>query len=222
MSPRPTVRVDVISDVVCPWCYLGQKRLDKAVAAVPDVDVAVSWRRYQLDPTIPPEGKDREAYMLAKFGDRSRIEAIHDRLKGLGTADGIAYDFNAIKVAANTLDAHRVIHWAGQESPAVQDRVVRALFAGYFERGRNIGDPAVLADAAREAGMDGAVVEKLLAGDADCDVVREEIGQASRMGVSGVPCFVLEGKYAVSGAQDVSVLQNAIEQVAGMKARGEL
>lgn len=222
MSPRPTVTVDVISDVVCPWCYLGQKRLDKAIAALPGVDVKVSWRPYQLDPTVPPEGKDRKAYMLAKFGDLGRIEAAHERLKELGTAEGIAYDFDAIKVAANTLNAHRLIHWAGQEGAETQDRVVRALFADYFERGRNIGDAAVLVEAAREAGMDGAVVETLLPGDADRDVVQDEIGQASRMGVSGVPCFVLGGKYAVSGAQEVAVLANAIEQVAGMKARGEL
>jgi predicted DsbA family dithiol-disulfide isomerase len=222
MSDRPSITIDVVSDVVCPWCYLGQKRLDRAIAATPGVDVAVNWRPYQLDPTIPAGGVDRQKYMLAKFGDPSRIEQAHQRLVSLGAAEGIDFAFEAIKVAPNTLDAHRVIRWAGAAGNGAQDRVVRRLFKLNFEDGANIGDASVLADAAAEAGMDAAVVTTLLPSGADVDAVKAEIATASRMGITGVPCFLLEGRYAVMGAQDAEVLADAIRRVAEAKAKGEL
>lgn len=222
MSEPQSVSVDVVSDVVCPWCFIGQKRLDKALAAVPDIDVAVRWRPYQLDPTIPPEGKDRKRYMLDKFGSEERIREIHANIRPLGEAEGIAFDFDAIKVAPNTLDAHRVIRWAGTAGEDVQNRLVRRLFQLNFEEGANLGDHAVLVEAARESGMDVAVVEALLPTDADRDTVTNEIATATRMGIRGVPCFLIEGKYAVMGAQDAETLADAIRQVAVAKARGEL
>ncbi|BAB48088.1 MULTISPECIES: DsbA family oxidoreductase [Mesorhizobium] len=222
MSEANAVTVDVVSDVVCPWCFIGQKRLDKAVAAAGDVDVHIRWRPFQLDPTIPPQGKDRREYMLAKFGSDERIREIHARIEPLGEAEGISFAFDAIKVAPNTLDAHRLIRWAGAAGEAVQNRLVRRLFQLNFEEGVNIGDHAVLVEAAREAGMDASVVATLLPTDADVEAVRTEIATASRMGISGVPCFLLEGKYAVMGAQDVDTLADAIRQVAAAKARGEL
>ena len=222
MTDRQTLTIDVVSDVVCPWCYLGQKRLDYAIAAAPDIDVAVTWRPFQLDPTIPPQGMDRKAYMHAKFGDETRLRDAHARLEELGEAEGIDYAFDAITVSPNTLDAHRVIRWAGAEGAETQNRLVRDLFKTYFERGENIGDRAVLVEAARRAGMDAAVVETMLASDADRDAVAEEAATASRMGVTGVPCFLFEGKYAVMGAQDTSTLTDAIRQIAAAKARGEL
>jgi predicted DsbA family dithiol-disulfide isomerase len=222
MADRQTLTIDVVSDVVCPWCYLGQKRLDAAIAASPDVDVAISWRPFQLDPTIPREGMDRKAYMRAKFGDESRLADAHARLEALGRDVGIDYAFDAITVSPNTLDAHRVIRWAGANGAEVQNRLVRRLFQLYFEEGKNIGDHAVLAGAAGEAGMDRAVVESLLGSDADRDAVAEEAATASRMGITGVPCFLFEGKYAVMGAQEISTLSDAIKQIAAAKARGEL
>ena len=222
MAEGSAISVDVISDVVCPWCFIGQKRLDKAIAATPEVTVDVQWRPYQLDPSVPPEGKDRKRYMLDKFGSEERIRDIHARIEPLGAAEGIDFAFEAIKVAANTLDAHRLIRWAGSAGPDVQNRLVRRLFQMNFEEGRNIGDHAVLIEAARETGMDAALVETLLPTEADKDAVRAEIATASRMGVTGVPCFLIEGKYAVMGAQDATTLAEAIRQVAGMKARGEL
>lgn len=221
MSDRPSITIDVVSDVVCPWCYLGQKRLDRAIAATPEVDVAVNWRPYQLDPTIPAGGVDRQKYMLAKFGDPSRIAQAHERLVSLGAAEGIDFAFEAIKVAPNTLDAHRVIRWAGAAGNGAQDRVVRRLFKLNFEDGANIGDASVLADAAAEAGMDAAVVTTLLPSGADVDAVKAEIATAARMGITGVPCFLLEGRYAVMGAQDAEVLADAIRRVAEAKATGE-
>ncbi|TIX26408.1 MAG: DsbA family protein, partial [Mesorhizobium sp.] len=186
------------------------------------VDVRVSWRPFQLDPTIPPGGMDRRQYMLGKFGSEERIQQIHARIEPLGEAEGIHFAFGAIKVAANTLDAHRVIRWAGAAGEDVQNRLVRRLFQLNFEEGANIGDHAVLVKAAGEAGMDASVVETLLPTDADVEAVRNEITTASRMGITGVPCFLLEGKYAVMGAQDADTLADAIRQVAQAKARGEL
>lgn len=222
MSAKQSVTVDVVSDVVCPWCFVGQKRLDKAAASLPDIDVDIRWRPYQLDPTIPPDGKDRRQYMIDKFGSEERIRQIHARIEGLGAAEGIDFAFDAIKVAPNTLDAHRVIRWAGAAGADVQNRLVRRLFQLNFEQGANIGDHGVLIDAAREAGMDASVVETLLPTDADVEAVRAEIATASRMGITGVPCFLLEGKYAVMGAQEAETIADAIRQVAAAKARGEL
>ncbi|TPN31354.1 DsbA family protein [Mesorhizobium sp. B1-1-6] len=222
MSQANAITIDVVSDVVCPWCFIGQKRLDKAVAAAGEVDVHIRWRPFQLDPTIPPEGKDRREYMLAKFGSDEHIRQIHARIEPLGEVEGISFAFGAIEVAPNTLDAHRVIRWAGAAGEDVQNRLVRRLFQLNFEEGANIGDHAVLVEAARETGMDASVVETLLPTDADVEAVRTEIATASRMGISGVPCFLLEGKYAVMGAQDVDTLADAIRQVAAAKARGEL
>jgi len=222
MAAREKISVDVISDVVCPWCFLGQKRLDIAIAEAGDVDVLVHWRPFQLDPTIPPEGKDRKRYMIDKFGSEERIRPAQERLQALGEAVGIDFAFDAIKISPNTLDAHRVIRWAGTAGEAVQNRLTRRLFKLYFEEGANIGDHAVLISAARESGMDAALVETLLATDADANAVRGEIETAQRMGVTGVPCFLLEGKYAVMGAQESSVIADAIRQVAAAKARGEL
>ncbi|TIX96129.1 MAG: DsbA family protein [Mesorhizobium sp.] len=206
MSDKMSITVDVVSDVVCPWCFIGQKRLDKAIAAATDVEVHIRWRPFQLDPTIPPEGKDRRDYLVAKFGSDERIREIHARIEPLGEAEGINFAFAAIKVASNTLDAHRVIRWAGTAGEVVQNRLVRRLFQ---------------INAAREAGMDASVVETLLPTDADVEAVRTEIATASRMGITGVPCFLLEGKYAVMGAQDADTLTDAIRQVAAAKARGE-
>ena len=222
MGETVSLSVDVVSDVVCPWCFIGQRRLDKASAGVEDVEVHVAWRPFQLDPTIPPGGRDRRQYMLAKFGSEERIRDIHARIEPLGAAEGIAFAFDAIEVAPNTLDAHRVARWAGAAGEAVQNRLVRRLFQLYFEEGADVGDHAVLAAAAREAGMDAAVVETLLPTDADVEAVRNEIATASRMGITGVPCFLIEGKYAVMGAQETDVLADALRQIAAAKASGEL
>ncbi len=222
MSEPVSLSVDVVSDVVCPWCFIGQKRLDKAVAAVNGVDVHINWRPFQLDPAVPRGGKDRRQYMLDKFGSEQRIRDIHARIEPLGAAEGIAFDFDAIRIAPNTLDAHRAIRWAGAAGEMVQNRLVRRLFRLYFEEGADVGDHAVLIAAAREAGMDAAVVETLLPTDADVEAVQTEMATASRMGITGVPCFLIEGKYAVMGAQETDVLADALRQIAAAKAGGEL
>jgi predicted DsbA family dithiol-disulfide isomerase len=198
--------IDVVSDVVCPWCFLGKRRLEAALAG--EGETAVRWRPYQLDSTIPPEGLERRAYMSAKFRDEARLAEIHARLAALGQEAGIAFDFAAIRRSPNTLDAHRLIRFATQAG--VGDAVVEALFSAFFEHGRDIGDRDVLAEIGQAAGL-ADVAARLANGEGD-DAVRTEIAQAQRMGVEGVPFFVFASKYAVSGAQGVEVLRQAMAE----------
>ena len=221
-AQQQNIVVDIVSDVVCPWCFIGQRRLDSALAAVPEIPVEIRWRPYQLDATIPQQGRDRKEYMLSKFGSEEKLREIHSRIEQLGAAEGIDFDFEAIKVSPNTLDAHRVIRWAATYGGDVQNRLARRLFQLYFEEGKNVGDHAVLIEAAGQAGMDAPVVTALLATDNDREAVANEAATASRMGITGVPCFLLEGKCAVMGAQESATLADAIRQVAAAKARGEL
>jgi predicted DsbA family dithiol-disulfide isomerase len=204
-----TLTIDVVSDVVCPWCYLGEKRLEAALADEPG-PVAVRWRPYQLDPTIPEGGLDRAEYMARKFGADGRLRSIHDNLARLGAEVGVPFAFDKIERAPNTLDAHRLIRWGG--STGVQGKVVDRLFGAYFVDGRDIGDRDVLIDVAASCGLDAGIVEKLFAEGADIDAVRQEIAEAQAIGVSGVPFFIFAGRLAVPGAQDASLLRRAMAQ----------
>ncbi len=210
---RGIVTIDVISDVVCPWCYLGKRRLEAAIAEA-GTQVEIHWRPFQLDPTVPPTGLDRKAYMLGKFGDQARIDAAHARLGEAGAAAGISFAFDRIMRTPNTLDAHRLIRWA--DPAGCQDGVVEALFRAYFVEGRDIGDRKVLVEIGAAEGLDATLVYRLLASGADESDTRDEIASAVRLGVNGVPFFIFAGRYAVSGAQEARVLAGAIA-----KARNE-
>ena len=201
--------IDNVSDVVCPWCYLGEKRLEAALQDEGGA-VQVRWRPYQLDPTIPEGGLDRAAYMEKKFGKSGRLQSVHENLTRLGAEFGLPFAFDKIKRSPNTLDAHRLIRWAA--SAGVQAEVVDRLFKAYFVEGRDIGDRAVLVEVAGECGLDANLIEKLLADGADADLVRQEIEQAQAMGVSGVPFFIFGGRLGVPGAQEPSVLRQAMAQ----------
>ena len=211
--------IDVVSDVVCPWCYLGKKRLERAIAAQPE-PIAVNWRPYQLDPTIPAEGLERSSYMRNKFGGDGRLEAAHERLRALGAPLGISFQFERIERAPNTLDAHRLIRWASVTG--AQNAVVDRLFQLYFEQGRDIGERSLLLDVARQCGMDVEVVKKLFDEGADIEEVRAEIAQTQQLGVTGVPFFIFASRFGVPGAQETAVLEQAIAQarkaLAGIEA----
>lgn len=211
--------IDLVSDVVCPWCYLGKARLELAIAEVQDeVGIDINWRPYRLNPDYPPEGVDQKKSLEAKLGGADAVARAHDMLTNLGREVGIAFDFDAIKIGPNTLDAHRLILWAMTESREIQDRVVTGLFKANFEEGRNVGDHAVLLDVAEKAGLDRTVTATLLGSDADKDTVVAEIEAAQKMGVSGVPFFIIDQQYAVSGAQTPDVLANAFREIAKAKA----
>jgi predicted DsbA family dithiol-disulfide isomerase len=204
---RGIVTIDVISDVVCPWCYVGKRRLEAAISQSGQT-VEVHWRPFQLDPTIPAGGLDREAYLTGKFGSMKKVAAIHDQLTTIGAEVDIPFAFERITRSPNTLDAHRIIRWSASSN--VQGAVVEALFRAYFVEGRDIGNRGVLAEIAAASGMDAAIVARLFAAGSDERDVREEIATAVRLGVSGVPFFILAGRYAVPGAQSPDVLAAAI------------
>jgi predicted DsbA family dithiol-disulfide isomerase len=209
--------IDIVSDVVCPWCYVGEKRLEAALAdeAGP---VVVRWRPYQLDPTIPEAGLDRAEYMAKKFGNSGRLQSVHDNLTRLGAELGLPFAFDKIKRSPNTLDAHRLIRWAA--SAGAQTEVVDRLFKAFFVEGRDIGDRKVLVEIAWECGLDAGEVEKALADGADAGLVREEIEQAQAMGISGVPFFIFGGRVGVPGAVEPSALRQAIAQARAAMAEG--
>ncbi len=205
------VRIDLVSDVICPWCFLGKRRLDKALALVPDVTAEVIFRPYFLDPTIPPEGLDRHAYMVAKFGEE-RLKTIHDPLIAAGKEDGVPYAFDKITRTPNTLDAHRLLRWA--QPAGVQASVAEALFMAYWHYGQDIGDHAVLTTIAVINGFQKEQITQLLASDLDKDAVRAEAAQAQEIGVTGVPTFILLNRYGVVGAQSAEYLAGVIRKAA--------
>jgi predicted DsbA family dithiol-disulfide isomerase len=161
---RTSVVIDLVSDVICPWCFLGKRRLDKAIALVPEADVAVRWRPFFLDPTIPPEGQDRRQYLVNKFGEE-RLKTLHEPLEAAGKVDDVPYAFDKITRTPNTVNAHRVIRWAGESG--VQQDVVEALFLAYWRDGRDVGDSDTLVTVAKSCGMDGKQVKRDLNSDRD-------------------------------------------------------
>lgn len=206
------VVIDVVSDVVCPWCYVGKKRLEAALRMLPEQKFSVFWRPFQLDPSIPKEGLPRKTYLERKFGNLERLTQTHAQLVEIGKAEGIPFAFDKITRSPNTLDAHRLIRWAHEAGR--QTEMVERLFALYFTEGADIGNHEVLIKAAVDAGLDGALVTQLLATGADLDPVIAEINAAAKMGITGVPTFIFASRYAVSGAHPADTLKKAIEQTA--------
>lgn len=213
----PALAIDVVSDVVCPWCFIGKKRLEKALALNPDIETEVHWRPYQLAPELPREGVPRRDYMLAKFGDAERIRQIHERLAGIGAEEGIPFAFESIAVAPNTLDAHRLILWA--RAGGRQGELVEALFRAFFIEGRNLADTAVLIAIGAAHGLDADLLTELFASDADVERTEREIASARRIGVTGVPFFIIGGRYGIAGAEAPETIAGAIRQAAGEAAQ---
>lgn len=207
------MEIDVVIDVVCPWCYVGKRQLDQALEMRPGMVQSVRFRPYQLAPDTPAEGVDRTEYYARKFGDSPQLAAMREHMLGLAPDLGIAFDFDSKCTIANSLDAHRLIRWA--LTPAKQAPVADAIMKAYFEDCSFIGDHGLLVDIARDAGMDGDLVADLLAGDTDKDLVRAEVAQMQQAGVQGVPLYIFNGKYAVSGAQGADALAGAMDKLAG-------
>lgn len=204
------MQIDIVSDTVCPWCFIGKRRIERAMAMRPEVKFEVFWRPYRLDPNVPREGVDRRAYLKAKFGDNPRSSAMGDAIRSEGTSEGIQFAFDKIAKTPNTLDSHRLVRWAA--GAGRQNEVVDALFKAYFIDGRDVGDPGILSAIAEETGMDGALVAKLLAGDADLAPVEREAGMANEMGISGVPTFIFDSRFMISGAREPELLVRIIDK----------
>jgi predicted DsbA family dithiol-disulfide isomerase len=205
------ITLDIISDPICPWCYIGKARLDQAIAETGFDQFDISWRIFQLNPTMPTDGMDRREYLEAKFGGPKGAEQVYSRIRDTAAETGLDLDFDAIKRTPNTFDAHRLVRWA--KSTGNQSAVVQQLFHRYFEKGEDISDREILLDVAESAGMERAVVAELLEGDADHDTLTEEENAARHMGVSGVPCFVIGGRHVIQGAQDVGTWKKVIAEI---------
>lgn len=206
--------IEIVSDLVCPWCYIGLRRLDAAIAEVrrelPEFACEKRWRPFFLNPDTPPEGEPYRPFLEKKFGGPAPVEALFERVRAAGRPWGIDFAFEKIEIRANTLQAHRLIHWAQQRGDAA--RLVERLFVAQFQRGERIGDLALLKQVAVECGYPGAEVESYLASGEDIDEVRATERQFRAMGISMVPTFIVDGRHVVVGAEDPAVLAAAIRK----------
>lgn len=206
------MKIEVWSDVVCPWCWIGKRRLAQAVQGLP---VEVAWRPFQLNPEMPPEGMDRAAYRAAKFGSLERSRELEARVAEAGRSEGIDFAFEKIRRTPNTFDAHRVLRRAA--AAGLQDAVGESLFRAYFTEGLDLGDRAVLERLAKAAGLD---LRDLWTGDAESAEVRREEAEGRALGISSVPTFVIGRRFAVSGAQPPAILRDAIEEARRLTSAG--
>ncbi|MEW6769147.1 MAG: DsbA family oxidoreductase [Pseudomonadota bacterium] len=207
---RP-LQIDIVSDVVCPWCYIGKKRIEDALALASDVPVDVHWRPFFLNPWVPREGITRDEYLTAKFGSVEAYKGIAGRVAQAAADEGLEYNTELVKRQPNTIDCHRLIHWAEAEGKAAAMK--QRLMELYFRDGGDLTDTNVLVQAAADIGMDAESVRKRLATDQDVALISAQAKDASDKGISGVPTFVFANKYAVSGAQPAEQLAKAIRQV---------
>ena len=210
--PQQPVRIDVVSDVVCPWCFIGKHRLEAALKLKPDIPVDVHWRPFFLNDWIPREGISREAYLTTKFGSAERYKGIAQRVATAAAAEGLTYAMDKIKSQPNTLDCHRLIRWAEAVGKAAEMK--QKLMDLYFTDGADLTDRETLVKAAAAVGLDANEVGEALASDKDVVQVEQDAQAAKEAGIDGVPCFIFGGKFAVSGAQTPEYLADAIERAA--------
>ena len=196
------IYVDIVSDTICPWCYIGKRRFERALAQSGRADIAVAWRPFQLNPDMPPEGMTRDDYVRAKFGGGDRPRQIYQAIAESGREAGIEFQFSRIRRTPNTVLSHRLVHWSAKQER--QDEIVAELFKAYFEEGLDIGDIDTLVECARRGGLDPFAAHRFLLGDEGRQEVVASDVYARRLGINGVPCFIVNRKYAVSGAQPPS------------------
>ncbi len=205
------IKLDIISDPICPWCFIGKTHLERALAAEPDHPFVIEWHPFQLNPEMPVEGMDRRAYLEGKFGGKENAVRVYGQIAEHAETAGVEIDFAGIKRTPNTLNAHRLIHWAGIESK--QNAIVDALFAAYFQEGRDIGDVEVLADIADSAGLDAPTISRLLGSDADLQMIKDRDAHSREMGVNSVPTFIIDNRHAVPGAQQPDLWVQVINEL---------
>jgi predicted DsbA family dithiol-disulfide isomerase len=209
---KTMLTIEIVSDIVCPWCFIGKRRLAAALAIVaqeaPELRYRTLWRPFFLNPDTPPEGEPYLPFLERKFGSRERVDRLFAQVSAAGSAYGIDYAFDRIRLRANTLRAHRLIHWAQQRGDA--DALVERLFAAQFLRGEYVGDIDVLAAIAGECGHDPAAIKRYLASTEDEVLIRDEERKFRVLGVSMVPTFIVDGRRAIVGAEDPAVLAQAI------------
>lgn len=194
------MHIDIFSDPVCPWCFIGTRRLRRALAARPELNPSIRWRPFQLNPAMPPEGMDRTAYLASRFGSLTEAERLNANVGHVGALEGIAFDFERIEVAPSTINAHRLIRYA--EAFDLHSAMADAVFAAYFLDGRDIGDVEALIDIADDVGLEHAAARTFLTSAEGIDAVRGEDMRARQLGIESVPCFIVDKRFVISGAQE--------------------
>jgi len=215
--PKARLPIEVVNDLVCPWCYLGVRRLFRSLARRPDLLVDLTWRPFLLNPDMPRAGMARADYVVRKFGGEERARRLYASIAEIGRVEGVMFRFDRIKRTPSSLDAHRLVRWAARFGRA--DEVVEAIFAAHFSDGRDIGDPGVLAAIASSCGLRATAARAFLASDTDIDAVHADNLRAHRLGINGVPCFVVSGCHAIAGAQEPEVIERLLV-VAAVEALG--
>ncbi|MBO6604807.1 MAG: DsbA family oxidoreductase [Roseicyclus sp.] len=205
------IKLDILSDPICPWCYIGKAQLDRALEAAPAHPFTVEWHPFQLNPEMPAGGMDRRDYLEAKFGGRDGAIEVYSRIATHAEAAGLEINFDRIARTPNTLNAHRLIHWAGLEGR--QTPMVAALFRAYFVEGKDIGDAESLVQIAKGAGLEAAMVTRLLASDADIEDIRARDANARARGITGVPTFIIANQHVLTGAQSPDLWSTVIDDI---------
>ncbi len=205
------MEIDIFSDTICPWCFIGKRRLERALAERPRTNLTIHWRAFQLNPDMPAEGMERQRYLEVKFGGAVNANAVYDQVRTAGESEGIDFAFEAMTRTPNTINSHRLIRYAAGGEIDNQDAVVQALFDAYFLRGENIGDIEVLTAAAKAGGLDAEAARAFLESDAEAQDVRDEDQGARQAGISGVPCFIFNRRHALAGAHPPEVLHRLFD-----------
>ena len=213
------MHIEVWADIACPWCWIGETRLHRALEQRPEVQAQVVWRPFQLQPEMPPQGKPWDELVRTKFGGPERARAMFQHVADAGAEDGLAFDFERVASAPNTRDAHRLVLLA--QEAGVGRQMAEALFAAYFAQGRDVGKTGVLADVASQVGLDRDRIARFVGGDQLGRVVDESQAEAAELGITGVPFFVIDGKYAFSGAQPLETFVAVLDRVRTMDAAAD-
>jgi predicted DsbA family dithiol-disulfide isomerase len=207
--PRARLAVEVVHDLVCPWCFLGLRRLMRALRRRPDVQADMIWRPFLLNPDMPRVGMPRADYVVRKFGGEERARRLYASIAEIGRAEGVIFRFDRIRRTPSSVDAHRLVRWATAYGRGTE--MVAALFCAHFTDGRDIGEAHVLATVAQSCGLDGSAALEFLCGNAEIDAVHAENLRAHRLGINGVPCFIIGGRHAIAGAQEPEVIERLFD-----------
>lgn len=206
------MQIDVFYDPICPWCYIGKRRLQRALGLRSSISATLNWRPFMLNPDMPSSGMERNAYLLHKFGSESRVRRLLGALEATGQSEEISFQFNEIQHTPSTVTAHRLVHYADEHGLA--EAVVESLFRAYFQEGCNIGDLDELSAIGRSVGLEGGALDAYLDSSTDVSWVREQNALAHRIGVNGVPCFLIDGELALQGAQPPEILARLLDAAA--------
>ena len=206
--PRARLSIEIVHDLVCPWCFLGLRRLRRALRHRPDLQFDLVWRPFLLNPDMPRAGMPRTDYVARKFGGEERARRLYGSIADIGRAEGIAFRFDRIRRTPSSIDAHRLVRWAGTQGRASE--AVDALFTAHFTDGRDIGEPSVLSAIAASVGLSASEASAFIAGSREGDQVHAENLRAHRLGINGVPCFIIGGRHAIAGAQEPEVLDRIL------------